>query len=328
MKMKVDFVVTWVDGNDPKWLKEKNKYSPTNKIMNNDIRYRDYGTFRYWFRAVEKNAPWVNKIYLVTEGHLPKWLNVDAEKLVIVKHADFMKKEYLPTFNSNSIELNIHNIDGLSEHFVLFNDDMFLLNRTEKLSFFDKSGFPKDVGVYSPTVPYRDFSNIVFNDVRVINNNFNKKKSLKNNFLKIFNIKYGVQNFRTLVTLPWPKVLGYWNPHVTSSFLKSTFNEVWNKEFEILDQTSKNKFRTHEDVNQWLMRYFQIESGKFSPQHKGFGIKVTLNEFDKLEKIFLKSKVKILCVNDDFNVENYDIKMKKLMNLFERKFPEKSEYEV
>ncbi|RXA74029.1 capsule biosynthesis protein CapG, partial [Pediococcus acidilactici] len=53
--MKIDFVVTWVDGSDPKWLRKKNKYSPSDEIMNTDIRYRDYGTFKYWFRAIEEN---------------------------------------------------------------------------------------------------------------------------------------------------------------------------------------------------------------------------------------------------------------------------------
>mgnify|MGYP000949357810 FL=1 len=131
--MKIDFVVSWVDGNDPEWIAEKNKFSPgINKTFNTNIRYRDYGLFKYWFRSIEKYAPWVNKIYVVTSGQKPEWLNIHADKIVFVKHSDFIPEEYLPTFNSNAIELNLHRIKGLSENFVLFYDDMYLINDVAK----------------------------------------------------------------------------------------------------------------------------------------------------------------------------------------------------
>lgn len=323
---KIDFVVTWVNGNDPEWLKKKQKYSPREEKLNTDIRFRDYGTFKYWFRAVEAYAPWVNKIYLVTEGHVPSWLNTDNNKLVLIKHSDYMPSRYLPTFNSNAIELNLHRIENLSEHFVLFNDDVFLMNKTEPTDFFEK-GLPKDFGVYSPTVPFNDFSSIIFNNVKVINNNFNKKKDVRRNFFKYFNFKYGKQNLRSALTIPWTKILGYWNPHLTNSFLKSTFFEVWENE-ETLEKTSMNKFRTSEDVSQWLFRYFQIEEGKFVPQKASFGRYYTLNNFEEIKASFKNSKVKELCINDDFEVRDYDKKMKQLNDLFKKKFPQKSTFEI
>lgn len=105
------------------------------KSANNDARFRDYDTFKYWFRAIEKNATWVNRIYLVTCGHLPKWLNVQHPKLTVVKHSDFIPEAYLPTFSSDTIALNLHRIKGLSENFVYFNDDMFLINPTKSTDF-------------------------------------------------------------------------------------------------------------------------------------------------------------------------------------------------
>ena len=126
MNEKIDFVIMWVDGSDPKWLQEKNKYS-TNKIDVDDAinRYRDMGTLKYWFRSVEKYTPWVNKIHFITCGHLPDWLNTNNPKLNIVKHEDYIPKEYLPTFSANPIELNLHRINELEEKFVLFNDEIF-----------------------------------------------------------------------------------------------------------------------------------------------------------------------------------------------------------
>ncbi|WP_331836427.1 hypothetical protein [Erysipelothrix piscisicarius] len=69
---------------------------------------------------------WVNNVYLITYGHLPDFLNVDHPKLKIINHTDYIPSDYLPTFSSHTIELNMHRIEGLSEHFVYFNDDMFL----------------------------------------------------------------------------------------------------------------------------------------------------------------------------------------------------------
>ena len=104
----LDFVITWVEG-------------------------------KYWFRGIEKNAPWVHNIYFVTWGHLPAWLNTAHPKLHIIKHTDFIPPQYLPTYNSPTIELNLHRIPGLSENFVYFNDDGFLIRPVTPQHFF-KSG--------------------------------------------------------------------------------------------------------------------------------------------------------------------------------------------
>ena len=84
---KIDFVVMWVDGNDPEWQKKKNKYDVNAKSDGSIYRYRDWDLLQYWFRGVEKFAPWVNKIYFITWGHLPKWLNriIQKLKLLIIK---------------------------------------------------------------------------------------------------------------------------------------------------------------------------------------------------------------------------------------------------
>ena len=92
MEEKIDFVVLWVDGNDPDFIREKNKYTSNSLQVDNDgdnlHRYRDYGTFNYWFRMVEKHAPWVNNIYLITNGQKPEWLNLNHPKLKWVRHSD------------------------------------------------------------------------------------------------------------------------------------------------------------------------------------------------------------------------------------------------
>ena len=143
MNEKIDFVITWVDGSDKKWLEEKRKYDNSIDVDDSINRYRDWDNLKYWFRGVEKFAPWVNKIYFITYGHLPKFLNTSHEKLVIVNHEDFIDKKNLPLFNSNAIEFNLKNINDLSENFVLFSDDVFILDKVKTTDFF-KNDLPCD----------------------------------------------------------------------------------------------------------------------------------------------------------------------------------------
>ena len=145
MSMDIDVVVLWVDGNDPAWQAEKQKYSGKKTDDNNAAhRFRDWGLMQYWFRGIETFLPWVRKVHFVTWGHLPPFLNTDQPKLHIVRHEDYMPKDALPTFSSRALEANIHRIPGLAEHFIYCNDDMFFTRPLKAEQFFDeKTGLPR-----------------------------------------------------------------------------------------------------------------------------------------------------------------------------------------
>ena len=220
----IDFVIIWVDGNDPEWRKVKNQYVP--KAIGEDdqeVRYRDWDNLQYWFRAVEKYTPWVNKIHFVTWGHLPKWLNVDHPKLHIVNHKDYIPEEYLPTFNSHTIEMNLHRIEGLAEQFVYFNDDMFINAPMQPEDFF-VNGLPCDTFALDCIYWGKDSAGPYNgNDMAVINTYFPKKKALKENWKKWFKLRYGLNNlYKTLVLCPWRWFPGFYYQHLPNSFLKST----------------------------------------------------------------------------------------------------------
>lgn len=154
-KQIIDFVITWVDGSDPLWFRQKQnakkKQGVSVDIDDRIERYRDWEILKYLFRSIENFAPWVNNVYFVTCGHLPAWLNTECPKLQIVSHKDFIPEKYLPTFNSHSIEWNFHRIKNLSEHFVYFNDDMFLLHPIKPTDFFE-NGKPVDMLALQPDV--------------------------------------------------------------------------------------------------------------------------------------------------------------------------------
>ena len=86
----IDIVIPWVDGSDPVWQADHAKYRASKSADNHPARYREWGLFRYWFRGIEQNAPWVRKVHLLTYGHLPAWLEPDHPKLHIVNHRDFI----------------------------------------------------------------------------------------------------------------------------------------------------------------------------------------------------------------------------------------------
>lgn len=332
MDEKIDFVVTWVDGSDPEWLAEKSKY--TNISDNSINRYKDWGLLKYWFRGVEKFAPWVNKIYFITWGHLPEWLDTTNPKLVIVNHKDYIPKEYLPTYNSNVIELNINRIKELSEHFVLFNDDTFLINNTKPTDFF-VNGNPCDTVALSVHCPKKSaiIQTIANNNVSIINEHFDFRKSIKQNFGKWFNLKNGSLIFRTLALLNCPRFPGFYQSHLPASHKKSVFDEVWKAETEIMELTSHNRFRKSDEVNHWMMKAWYIAQGNVHVRSPKFGKVFYIREYSKklydcLLNYINHQKVKCICINDSDSTDEYFEKaIPEIINCFEHILPEKSKFE-
>ena len=336
----IDFIITWVDGNDPEWQAEKAKYKKSTGDARAN-RYREWDTLRYWFRGVEKFAPWVNNIYFVTCGHRPSWLNTDHPKLKIVNHRDYIPEEWLPTFSSRPIDMNFHRIPELSEHFVYFNDDMFLISKTERTDFFIK-GLPCDAAIQNVVVPKGKDDNgdkligdslytPVFYNTAVLNRNFDKKKVIKANRAKWFSSRYGKQMFKNLLLNYWNYFTGFQTVHLPYSYLKETYREVWEKEPEILSQACEHKFRTATDVNHYIFSYWQFANGTFMPRDLSTGSLMPIcNDEQRNQRIYdaiQGQKLKFICVNDQFSGNNYDEVNGQLVSSFEKILPEKSGFE-
>ena len=333
MNEMIDFVITWVDGNDDAWLKERNHYAVLEKqeIDNDACRFRDWGTLRYWFRGVEKFAPWVNKIYFVTYGHLPEWLNVNHPKLQIVNHTDYIPSEYLPTFNSNVIESFFYKIDGLSEQFVYFNDDTFLIDSVKPDLFF-KNGLPCDLGRMTISIHDGMFGASVLLAKSLINKHFNKKEVLHKFFWKWFNPTYGKGLLFNLICsiIRRDEFVGFFNPHLQQAFLKKTFEEVWGECEKDLKRTSLNKFRDYSDVAFWAFRYWQLASGNFSPYNimkDGSYYRVRDSNYMKAVECIRKQNTKFICVNDTEDATYYERYQKAILEAFDSILHGKSEFE-
>lgn len=325
---KIDFVILWVDGSDEKWLEEKKQYKPDLDVSNSIIRFRDWENLKYWFRGVEKYASWVNKIYFVTYGHLPKFLNTNHEKLVITNHKDFIDKDYLPTYNSNVLDLNLYKIKGLSEKFVYFNDDTFIIDKVKPEDFF-KNGLPVEEYAETATIPYKTiFPYTMFNNAFIINNHYEKRNVYKKQFKKLFSFKYGINNFRTLFSLPYKKFVGFYSAHLPIAFLKSYYEKLWDIEEQECIKTSKNKFRTKEDITSYIIKEMQMLEGKFYPRKHSFGkYFVISNNNEKIKSAILKQKYKMVCINDQDENIDFEKSKTEINECFEKILPEKSSFE-
>lgn len=283
MPIKIDVVFTYVDGNDPKWVEKKNKYFTDElKPINSILRFVSINEIYYSVKTVLHFAPWVNKIYIVTDEQTPPLKELyDSNKIVIIDHKDIIPSEYLPTFFSDVIESYIHNIPKLSEIFIYNNDDFF---------FFD---------------------NILISDIIQ-----NKKLKIINthNPNQADNCEYHIRITNTIKLLNFDS---YVNNHC-SKFLRKTTLKYIEKEYKpLLDELRKYKFRNTTSI-QYLFLALNVDH----KLHNNIIIPRDNNNFighsfstgynETLKPHFVYKKCKFTC----FNNMNHTFKpvFKRLMN--------------
>lgn len=326
---EIDFVILWVDGNEPVWRKQFESYAHiASKENKKAVRYRDWENLQYWFRGVEKFAPWVRYIHFVTEGHLPKWLNTECPKLRIVKHIDIIPEKHLPLFNSSAIELYIHRIPDLAEQFVYFNDDLFIIDHISE-KFFFRNNLPCDMAVCN-AISGGGIAHTIIEELRIINEYFKKREIIKQNFSKWINLKYGFHLLRTLLLLPWPRFTGFFDPHMPTPYLKSIYESTFHLNIEAVERTSKNRFRAYEDINQYLFRYWQLLTGKFTPYNftnQVLYCELKDTEVDRIGLVIRNQKKKIIALNDSDSIRDFEFLKNGINNCFESILPDKSTFE-
>lgn len=141
----IDAVFTWVDSNDEKWSKKKRFFtSGSSKPSSFDLKR--YGSDNISQIEIEisvklllRNAPWIRNIYIVTDEQTPDFMKKpfkDKHKVHMCSHRNIFSETITPTYNSHAIEANLHNIPGLSEHFLYLNDDFYITNPIKRSHFF------------------------------------------------------------------------------------------------------------------------------------------------------------------------------------------------
>jgi hypothetical protein len=140
----IDLVFSWVDGSEPGYLAERSRYlaeAGAHPADSGAARYRQIDELRYALRSARAYAPWLRRIFLVTDSEPPAWLDRDHPDVRVVRSSEFFEAtEKLPTYNSHAIEAQLHRIPGLSEHFLYSNDDMFFGRSVAPSLFFSPGG--------------------------------------------------------------------------------------------------------------------------------------------------------------------------------------------
>ena len=136
----IDAVITWVDGSDEDYKKKIENHLTTS--TNYKKQYLQANEIEYCVKSILKFAPFVRRIFIVTDSQKPSFSGLKdlivSKKVKVVDHKEIFKgyEKYLPTFNIRSIDAVLHRIEDLSEMFVYFNDDVFLINKIREEDWF------------------------------------------------------------------------------------------------------------------------------------------------------------------------------------------------
>lgn len=286
----VDIVFMWVDDKDINWQREKEKWQrllDVKGVAVNVSRYRNNDELRYALRSVHKNIPWVRKIYLITNGQKPSWLDLSHPKISLVKHSDILPKEALPCFNSTAIEAGIHKIKDLSEFFLLANDDTFICRAVEKSNFF-KGDKPILRTVPTQWTPQLTTSNIYCNNVTFAN--------------KLIEKKYG-------------KKFEIESHHNIDAYRKSVMMDAFNLFPEDFNRTIRSKFRQKGELHRSIVNFYMLANelceqrmvGESIANMRGSLVMEPTNLHTMLKKISSK-KYLFLCLNDNEFVQRKHVK--------------------
>ncbi len=250
-ELKIDLVYLWVDDTDKEWRAQKNKWQeiikgekPVSDYATTEARWRDNGEFLYSLRSVEQFVPWVNHIYIITGfNQVPKWLNTKHPKITIVPHEQIIPHDAIPTFNSSSIEMCIPNIPGLSEHFLLLNDDMFFNRPLTPSFFYDQQG--------RAIVRYSSHHGCCkdINEWKSRVSEYDQTLILSAEFIEhVFG--HDVYKYRP--------------SHGIDPYLKSSWQECRNHPMitNQIDKQIRNKFRTNNEVQRWLFNLYDLVTGR------------------------------------------------------------------
>ena len=152
---------------------------------------------------------------------------------------------------------------------------------------------------------------------------------LKRDFSKWITLKNGRGVLNTLYLLPWKEYTGFRNYHSCIPFQKATFEEVWEQCGDILDKTCMHKFRSREDVNQYLMQYWQLCSGNFEPRKPNNAYyTIGVHSHSTIEAALYHTKYKIVCINDDPTGVDFEKEQAFFAAAMAKKYPRISSYEL
>lgn len=293
----MDAVITYVNGNDPVWKQDYEKYTNVPVMQK---RFRDWGTLKYLLRGIQYRMPFIRNVYLVVShpSQVPEW--ADVSQLKIVLHKDIIPEEFIPTFNCNPIEMHLHRIPGLDEEFLYFNDDMFPVGECHPTDFF-RDGRPV-IGYYRHLFASGMYKKICRNSDRLARKVLGLKPSW-------------------FFTRP---------QHICTPMLRSQCEELYLLAEEEIRRTSATRTRTAENLNQYLFIDYMNYKGmviKEKISNKHFSASVASEA--SLRDFLANPNRSLVCINDvKLSESRYERLRSAVLDAFAGAFPEKSRFEL
>ena len=228
----IDAVITWVDGSDQEYKKKIEKHLTTS--TNYKKQYLQANEIEYCVKSILKFAPFIRKIFIVTDNQKPSFSSLEnliaSNKVKVVDHKEIFKgyEKYLPTFNIRSIDAVLHRIEDLSEMFVYFNDDVFLVDK-----ICEEDWFVKDKAVLMGKWA-RSYS---INPLKVLSGKFKKIFGLRPSFNASQSKAANISGFKKEYFKSY---------HAARPQIKSVIKEFYHKNPESLIDQIKYRFRSSE----------------------------------------------------------------------------------
>lgn len=318
----IDLVYLWVDGSDPVWREKRSRHNVVlgNESHNNEARWRNNDELKYSLRSVEKYAPWINRIFIITDNQCPDWLDTTNPKVRIIDHSQIFPADALPVFNSQAIESVIYKIPGLSEHFIQGNDD----------TLFSAPVYPSDF--FNP-----DGTTIVrFSGVRM------RDSKLRGGSMYV-KVVYAMRN---MIHNRFGVKINHMPHHNFDSYRISDIKECVGLFPHLWAATAYSRFRNENDIQRCIVGYYVVAtkrgtmkkvgrynrlSGVFKKIHSFFTNRfasdsrcIPANVGD-YTKVMNKYNPLMFCMNDDENTTEEDCA--RIVEFLERLFPGKSAFE-
>lgn len=168
IRFDIDLVFSWVDGSADSYQSERRELESGAVLGegdNHESRFRQIDELKYALRSVHLFAPWIRHIFIATDSPAPDWL-AEHPKITLVRSSEhFADTSVLPTHNSMAVESQLHHIEGLAEHFLYSNDDMFFGRPLSPEIFFTPGGItrfmlsPNRIGLGESDVERSGFEN-------------------------------------------------------------------------------------------------------------------------------------------------------------------------
>lgn len=302
----IDYVFPYVDSSKSIW--QKSYKDATNQSIDLERFSSHEELLKYKFRAMAKWAPWISNVYILVsdEEQIPEWLNKNTVNVVL--HKDFIPKEFLPTFNSCTIEMFLQNIPNLEEKFIYGNDDVYF-NDIVKPKFF----YPEKDKI---TMDLRERKLYHEGDINKV------WAQIPQNSLKL-----AARDKSEYLNKYIDGIHLYELPHVDKPMLKSN-NEYVYSIYKNEIESSISQLRSVNNLNQSLFTEYLMFHDRALWEMYRFGYFQVGNDTNRIvEALSTKDKrPREICCNDSDRATEKDYQ--RILSEFKRLYPEKCKYEV